>query len=60
MFGVEKWFATQSAEEREHMIKLLTYINDFDMANTVPAAAAVPPTAVPPAASGYRDPLSSS
>lgn len=44
MFGVEKWFATQSAEEREHMIKLLTYINDFDMVNTVPAAEPVPGT----------------
>lgn len=57
MFGVEKWFAKQSAEERDHMVKLLTYINDFDMANAIPASAAQPGTRYGDALSMFTDAL---
>ncbi len=48
MFGCEAWLAQQSAEEREHMLRMLNFLRDFDQPYTIPDADAITPTAFDP------------
>ena len=41
-FGVEKFFQAASLEEQGHLRKLIGFINDYDMANSIPAIDEMP------------------
>lgn len=50
MPNTEAWFMAQSLEERQHMIGMLEFLNDYDLPNTVPGVAPQPSDELPPSA----------
>lgn len=42
LFGLEAWLRAAALEERQHLDRLLSFLNDFDQPNDVPEADPIP------------------